>query len=281
MYVKKIWITGASGRLGATLYRYLDPLELEILTTDRNIVDITNIREVNKYAERIRPDIIINCSGFSSRNYCESNPDDAYRLNGIGAKNIAIASRKAKAKLVHLSTGDVFEGNSIKAYREIDPVNPMNVYGKSKYFGEEMVRTFAPRHFIIRVSRLYSKENEFVESIINEAKTKGEVLVPKNQFASPTPAYELAKFILYLIDTREYGTYHASCEGVCSRKKFAEKVLEFSGMNDICVKEVERENESEYKAQYLALENYILKLTGAYKFKNWEEALEDYIKKEV
>ncbi|MDO4594862.1 MAG: NAD(P)-dependent oxidoreductase [Tissierellia bacterium] len=279
MYVKKIWITGASGRLGSTLYRYLDPLELEILATDKHVVDITNSKEVNQFVDRNRPDIIINCSGLTKRNYCQEHENEAYLLNGVGAKNIAIASRRARSKLVHLSTGDVFDGNTLSPYKETDTANPVTVYGKSKYFGEKMVRQFTPYHFIIRTSRLYSKENGYVEDIIKQAKENKEVNVPKNQFASPTSAYELTKFILYLIDTTEYGTYHASCKGVCSRKEFAEEVLKILNIN-AKVKEV-RDEQIDFKPQFLALQNFILDITDGYNFSHWKQALRKYLENEV
>lgn len=280
MYIDKIWITGASGRLGSTLYRHLNPLDMEILATDKNIVDITNSKQVNKYVERNRPDIIINCSGLTKRNYCETHEDEAFLLNGLGARNIAVAARRVKAVLVHLSTEEVFDGTNLIPYREIDEPNPISVYGKSKNYGEKFVREFVPGHFIIRPSRLYSRENHFVEDIIEQAKKSKEVVVPKNQFFSPTSAIELTRFLLFLMNTSEYGTYHASCTGVCSRKEFAEEILKLTGI-EAEIKEIEGDSQADFRPQYLALENYILNLTKEFEFLDWKKALSDYIDMEV
>lgn len=279
MNIDKIWITGVSGRLGSILYQYLNPMDIEILATDKDVVDIRNSKEVNDFAIRNRPNIIINCSGISSRDECEDDYKKAFLLNSIGAKYIAIAANKIKAKLVHISTADVFDGNTISPYTEFDIPSPTTVYGKSKLLGEKMVQRFCTKHFILRTSRLYSRENRYIENIIEEAKT-GVVKVPKAQFASPTSAYELAKFIIYIINTSEYGTYHASCTGFCSRKEFAKKVLKLMNI-DAVIEEVYEYDSVDFKPQYTALENLLLNITGSYTFPSWSYALEKYIEYEV
>ncbi|MCI5839642.1 MAG: NAD(P)-dependent oxidoreductase [Peptoniphilaceae bacterium] len=278
MYQKKVWLTGSNGRLGQTIQRFLNPYEIEILATDKDQVDITNSFATNQFVDRNRPEIIINCSSVSNRKFCEENPIEAFRVNGIGARNVAIASNRGRAKLVQLSTEEVFDGKSFESYKEYDKVNPVTVYGKSKEMGEEFVKSFARKYFIIRTSRMYSLENKFVESIIEEAKNTGKVVVPKNQFTNPTSAIELAKFILRLIETSEYGLYHASCKGVCSRKEFAQKVLELSQIKADVV-EVEDKENIEFRQVHLALKNFILDITGVYEFSTWQSALEEYINK--
>lgn len=278
MRINTIWITGAKGRLGKTLFRYLDPLEMEIIATDKEEVDITNQDEVNIFVDRNRPKFIINCSGLTKKDECEEDPDKAYLLNALGAKHIAIASNRVRANLVHLSTADVFSGDTDRAYKEIDPVSPNTVYGKSKYLGEEFVRDFAHRYFIVRVSRLYSKENNLVEKIIDQAK-EGRVLVPKNRYGSPTSTYELTKFLLKVMDSNAFGTYHASCEGSCSFEDFARKILDFTKLKaDIAY--IEDESSVYNQKTFRGIDNYYLDLLGLNSFKSWEDALEDYLRKE-
>lgn len=275
---EKIWISGSSGRLGTSMLRLLDPLDAEIVATDKNEVDITNQAEVSQFVGRIRPHIIINCSGWSNRDKCEDNPDGAFLLNAIGAKNIAIASNKYMAKLVQLSTADVFDGKSDKLYTEFDQVNPQSVYGKSKLAGEDFVREFSNYHFIIRVSRLYSRENKFVENILKEAQS-GEVRVAKDLYTSPTSAHELANFLIELIDTNSFGTYHASCEGYTSMKEFAQEILAYTG-KDVPVIETENNPSLAYRPGFYALEDYILNITGDYKLPHWKDTLHQYIDRE-
>ncbi len=275
---EKIWISGSSGRLGTSMLRLLDPLDAEIIATDKNEVDITNLDEVTQFVGRIRPHTIINCSGLSNRDKCEANPDAAYLLNAIGARNIAIASNKYMAKLVQLSTADVFDGKSFKSYTEFDKANPLNVYGKSKFEGENYVREFSNHHFIVRVSRLYSRENQLVENILKEAE-KGEVRIAKDLFVSPTSAHELANFLIKLIDTNYYGTYHASADGYTSMKDFAAEILSYTGKNATIIETFDDERLSQ-KPGFYALDDYILKITGGDKIPNWKETLHQYIDRE-
>lgn len=278
MRINTIWITGAHGRLGSTLFRYLDPLEAEIIATDKEEVDITNQREVNLFVDRNRPKIIINCSGLTKRMKCEENPDDAYLLNGLGARNIAIASNRVNAKLIQLSTADIFDGQTIHPYKETDKPNPNTVYGKSKYLGEKFVKEFADRYFIVRVSGLYSRENNFVESIIDQAK-EGVVTVPKSRYGSPTSAYELSKFLISIMNTNSYGTYHASCTGTCSSRAFAQKILEFTKI-DAKIEDVRKVDRIDFEPAFRGIDNYFLDLLGINTFSTWEDALKEYLRKE-
>ncbi|MDU5913943.1 MAG: NAD(P)-dependent oxidoreductase [Anaerococcus vaginalis] len=278
MRINTIWITGAHGRLGSTIFRYLDPLEAEIIATDKDEVDITNQEEVNLFVDRNRPKIIINCSAITNRLNCEEDPDKAYLLNALGAKNIAIASNRVRAKLIQLSTADVFDGQTIHPYKEIDKANPNTVYGKSKFMGEEFVKEFANRYFIVRVSRLYSKENNLVESIIEEAK-KGLVTVPKSRYGSPTSAYELSKFLISIMDTNAYGTYHASCEGTCSFRAFAQKILDITKI-DAKIEEKRDADRIDFEPAFRGIDNYFLNLLNINTFSTWEDALEEYLRRE-
>lgn len=215
---------------------------------------------------------------MTNRLKCEDNPDKAYLLNALGAKNIAIASNRVRAKLIQLSTADVFDGQTIHPYKEIDKVKPNTVYGKSKFMGEEFVKDFANRYFIVRVSRLYSKENNLVESIIEEAK-KGLVTVPKSRYGSPTSAYELSKFLISIMDTNAYGTYHASCEGTCSFRAFAQKILDITKI-DAKIEEKRDSDRIDFEPAFRGIDNYFLNLLNINTFSTWEDALEEYLRRE-
>ena len=275
---EKIWISGCSGRLGTSMLRLLDPLDAEIIATDERGVDITNQEEVSHFVDRVRPHTIINCSGLSNRDKCEQNPDAAYLLNAVGARNIAIASNKYMAKLVQLSTADVFDGKSKLPYTEFDQPNPQSIYGKSKLAGENYVREFSNYHFIVRVSRLYSRENQFVEDILKEAKS-GQVVVSKDLYMSPTSAHELANFLIELINTSSFGTYHTSADGFISMHDFTSEILSYTGVKaDI----IESSEYTSLKSRpgFFALDDYILKITGGYKIPHWKDTLHEYIDRE-
>lgn len=275
-YGTQVWISGANGRVGSELVKLLNPTEYDILTTDIDEVDITNSKDVNVYVDMQRPDVIINCSGLTDVEYCEENPEEAFKVNAIGAKNLAIAATRIDAKLIQISTDDVFNGKSDKAYKEYDEVNPETIYGKSKLLGEEYIKHFSFTYFILRSSWLYGG-NQYVENIIEEAEQNGRVIVAKDQVGSPTSSRELAKFILALIDSYDYGIYHAACLGEADRAEFAREVLRLKNI-DAKVEEVEDLKGFTKRPSYSALDNFILRITDLYKFPTWEEGLAEYIK---
>lgn len=274
-YGTQVWIAGANGRVGRELVKLLNPTDYDILETDINEVDITNSKDVNIYVDIRRPDVIINCAGLTDVNYCEENPEEAFKVNAIGAKNLAIAATRINAKLIQLSTDDVFDGKNNKPYREYDKVNPETKYGKSKLLGEEYIKHFSNTYFILRSSWLYGGNN-YIENIISEAKTNGKVFVPINQVGSPTSSKELAEFILLLIDSYDYGIYHASSIGECSRGEFAREILKLKKIKAE-VEEVDNLEGFEKRPNYSALDNFILKISDIYEFPTWQKALSDYI----
>ena len=151
----KVWIAGASGQIGRALNDVLDPMQIEALNTDLDELDITDTDEVINFGTVNRPDVIINCTGMTDTDECEANPEHAYRVNALGARNLSIVARKCGSKIVQLSTDDVFDGQSKKPYTEFDDTNPLTVYGRSKRAGENYVKEFTHKHFIIRSNWVY------------------------------------------------------------------------------------------------------------------------------
>ena len=172
----KVWIAGANGQIGRALNDVLDPMQIETLNTDLDELDITDTDEVINFGSINRPDVIINCTGITDTDECEKNPEHAYRVNALGARNLSIVARKCGAKIVQLSTDDVFDGKSKKPYTEFDDTNPLTVYGRSKRAGENYVKEFTHKHFIIRSNWVYGKGgNNFVNRVLETAE-KGQAL---------------------------------------------------------------------------------------------------------
>lgn len=276
----KIWITGSTGQIGSAINKVLNPLGYEVFDTDHEVLDITNVEEVLNFCKVNRPQVIINCAGIASEQECYNNPELAYKVNALGARNVAIAAQKINAKIVQISTDDVFDGSNDTPITEFEKTNPVSVYGKSKLCGENFIKEFAPKHFIIRSSWVYGKGNNFVTYILDKAK-RGEVLnIAKDQKGTPTSAKELARFILHIINTNEYGTYHFTCDGRCSRIDFTKEILKIAKINNIVINEVVK-SDSEYSMNhpsYAVLDNFIIRLENKYKAKSWEDALTEFIK---
>ena len=145
--MQKIWVCGARGQIGQAVNDVVDKLEFEMLDTDVDDLDVTDTDEVLRFGEMNRPDIIINCSGMTDISSCEENPSQAFKVNALGARNLAIVAAKMQAKMVQLSTDDVFDGKSTEPYTEFDITNPGTVYGKSKLAGENYVKEFTTQTF--------------------------------------------------------------------------------------------------------------------------------------
>jgi len=284
--MKRVMITGASGQLGLALYDYLgnnQQYELFLSRFSRsegNIsqLDISDQAAVDAYVDEYRPDIIINCAAMTAVDLCESEQEKAYRINALGPKYLAQAADRCGAKLVHISTDYVFDGKSDRPYTEEDMPNPINVYGKTKLAGEEFVKEYCKRHFILRVAWMYGEGKNFVRTMLNLAKNKNVIRVVADQFGSPTSATEVAKVIMYLMGTEKYGIYHASCEGYTSWFDFAAAIFEEAGIEA----QLEPIPTSEYptpakRPAYSVLDNKALRERHGYFMSEWQDALHEYM----
>ena len=255
-----------------------DPMQIEALNTDVDELDITDTDEVINFGTVNRPDVIINCAAVTDTDLCEKEPELAYRVNALGARNLSIVARKIGAKMVQISTDDVFDGIRHTPYTEFDDTNPKTVYGRSKRAGENYVKEFTHKHFILRSNWVYGNGNNFVNRVLHAADTKDELLIASDQFGSPTSAKDLARIILYLIKTNEYGTYHATCQGVCNRYEFAQEVLKLAGKRITLRPVVTSESDlSSARPAYAVLDNFILRIINVYEMPDWRASLKEYM----
>ena len=278
----KVWIVGSEGQIGEAINEMLNPLEIEALNTDKNELDITQTDEVLRFGEINRPDVIINCAALTDVELCEKEPEHAFRVNALGARNLSIVARKTGAKMVQLSTDDVFDGFGKRPYTEFDDTNPITVYGKSKLAGEKYVKEFTHKHFIIRSNLVYGTGNNFVNRVLASADEGQALSVAEDQYGSPTSARDLARIILYLIRTNEYGTYHATCKGVCSRYEFAKEVLRLSGKKEqLNPVPTPQSDLSSARPAYAVLDNFILRIIDVYDMPDWKESLAEFMKERM
>ncbi len=275
MSVTRIWIAGAGGRLGSALYRrFSGNTDYRLVTSDRD-VPVENVAEVGRFADLNHPDIIINCAGLTDVRLCEEKPEEAYKINAIGARNLATAARRLDAKFIQISTDDVFDGKADAALCEFDDAVPSTMYGKSKYAGEKLVRELTDKHVIVRSSWLYGAGQDFVEQVLATAEKDSAVYLPEDEISSPTSADALAGFIERLMHSREFGLFHASCEGSCSRADFAREILRLAGRTDVPVTSA-AENTA-LRPRFTLLDNMMLRITDLYEMPDWKDALRDYM----
>ena len=277
-----IWITGAEGRLGSALVKLLrKDTDNKVVGTDMD-VDITDMEAVEQAMKVYRPNIVINCASMSDADYCEQHMVGAFKVNALGARNLAAASRGLNAKIIQLSTDDVFSGRLSGHLTEFDTPDPQSVYGKSKLAGENYVRELNPKHLIIRSSWVYGAANEsakedYFSYVVNHGKSGTAFDAPLDRIGSPTSADVLAGFLCCLLDKTEYGIYHASCEGMCSRHEFATAVLALAGYDTSLAKGFFLvENRGRIS---ILLENLMMKMTEIYTMPQWFDELKAYVER--
>jgi dTDP-4-dehydrorhamnose reductase len=233
----KILITGAKGQLGNSLVETFTDHELFLV--DLPEVDLTVYRTTLEYFREVQPDWVIHCAAKTQVDQCELKPDEAYLSNVIATKNAVNACQAVKAGLVYLSTDYVFDGRGNQPYLEYDPCNPLNVYGKTKWQGEEIVKMHLSRFYIIRTAWLFGDVgSNFVRTILKLATEKDVLQVVDDQIGSPTYSRDLATAILHLIPTGAFGIYHVTNEGSCSWFDFTKQILKEAGIIGIKVESI-------------------------------------------
>ena len=287
--MKKILVTGCNGQLGRAIRKEYAASDVEFINTDvvegEGVVslDITDVDAVLKLVRAEKPDVIINCAAHTNVDKCEEQWELAYKINAIGPRNLSIAATEADAKMIHVSTDYVFEGNGTRPYTEFDAPNPVSAYGKTKLEGENFVKEFAKKHFILRTAWLYGDGKNFVKTMLALAENHDELNVVCDQVGTPTSAVELAKMSRYLEGTENYGTFHATCEGDTNWADFAEAIFKRAGknvkVNHVTSKQYKEMNPaSANRPAYSILEDYMIKLTSDFVMADWQDALDVYMK---
>jgi dTDP-4-dehydrorhamnose reductase len=276
----KIWITGYKGMLGYDLVKILDDnAEYELILTDKEDIDITNLDEVLKIVKEEEIELIINASAYTDVDGSQTNKEIAYNVNAIGAKNLAIASKKHDIKLIHISSDYVFNGDKNKPYTENDDVNPINYYGETKLQGEKLIQENMNKYFIIRTQWLYGiNNNNFVKTMLKLSKNNNEINVVNDQYGSPTFSKDLAIAIGELIESNKYGLYHVTNSGDCSWFEFAKLIFKIANINII----VNPVSTSQYptpakRPKYSVLSNKKWVNEGFKPLRSFKESLNEYL----
>ena len=276
----RILITGANGQLGRELAnQYRDKKGVELILAGRSDLDISNVKEVYRFVNENKPDVIINCAALTAVDKCESQIDMAYKINTIGPKNLAIAANEIGAEIVQVSTDYVFDGNTNKLLTEFDEVNPQTIYGKTKLEGEILVKNHNPKHYIVRTAWLYGDGNNFVKTMINLSKTNTTLKVVNDQKGTPTSTVDLAKVIIRLIEDKNYGLFHCTCKGECTWYEFTKEIFRIKGISvEVLPCTTDEFKRPAKRPEYSVLRNYMMELTTGDITRTWQEAIGEYLK---
>lgn len=224
----KILILGCKGMLGSECKQVFSQ-DNQVIAPDKNELDIISWDGVIESLQRVRPDVVINCAGFTDVDACETETFAVRKINIEGPRNLAQCCARFDCKLIHISSDYLFDGQKPmpQPYFEDDVATPLSAYGKSKMDSEVAVRGNSPDYIIVRSGWLYGLNGRnFVKSIVNQAIQKKSIMVANDQFGSPTWAYRLAVQIREILNNKGRGTYHATAEGYCSKFECARYILE-------------------------------------------------------
>ncbi|MFB2704990.1 dTDP-4-dehydrorhamnose reductase [Marinobacter shengliensis] len=226
----RVLITGAGGQLGKCLQDSFKESGHEVIAAGRSELDITNSRSVEGFVLAHEPDVIVNAAAYTAVDKAEAEPDLAFKVNAEAVANLAAAVNKIGAFLIHVSTDYVFDGSSTRPYREIDSVNPMGVYGKSKLAGEREAEK-ANRYVIVRAAWIFSEYgSNFLKTMVRLAGERDSLAIVNDQIGTPTYAGDLASALRVLAEKPPVnGTYHFSGGHHCSWYGFAQEIFQACG----------------------------------------------------
>jgi dTDP-4-dehydrorhamnose reductase len=230
----RILLTGRNGQVGGDLYPLLTSMG-EVLATDRATLDLTDGNKIRERIEQFRPDVIINAAAYTAVDKAEREPELAHAINATAPGVLAEESARCGALLVHYSTDYVFDGTKLEPYVESDPINPLNVYGRTKAAGEQAIRNSGCDHLILRTSWVYSpRGSNFLLTILRLARERDELRIVDDQIGAPTSSEAIATATTQLLKQllvrgrerfKESGTYHLTADGHCSWFEFANEII--------------------------------------------------------
>jgi dTDP-4-dehydrorhamnose reductase len=276
----KILVTGVKGQLGYDICRILTERGIENRGVDIEDFDVTDEAAVKNYIKDYAPTAVIHCSAFTAVDRAEDEIELCTRVNADGTRNIAKAAEAIGAKLMYISTDYVFPGTGEQFYEPGDSTGPLSVYGKTKLLGEEAVRSTTDRHFIVRISWVFGiNGNNFIKTMLRLSETKTDLNVVCDQIGSPTYTYDLSHLLCDMIVTEQYGTYHATNEGVCSWAEFAAEIMQAAGKSTV----IHPIPTSEYPTRASRplnsrMSKDKLEENGFTRLPHWKDALKRYLK---
>lgn len=272
----KIALTGAEGMLGHDVRKIFSDADITPFTL--HTLDITVLDDVMKKIREVKPDFLVHAAAFTDVDRCESEPEKAYLVNGLGARNVVMACEEIKCPIVYISTDYVFDGSKKGPYDEWDETNPINQYGLSKLMGERYVASLTNRFYIVRTSWLYGRNGKnFVETVLRLLSERETIEVVNDQVGSPTFTLDLAIKLKEVIG-KGYGIYHITNAGSCSWYDFAVMIASKKGIQrQIIPTTTERFNRPAKRPANSVLGNTMLRLEGISPLRHWEEALDTYL----
>ena len=227
----KVLVTGSSGLPGRDVLRQLDSRGISCRGADAPEFRVTNREAVYRLVDEYAPDVIVHCAGYTNVDKAESEPATCAAVNGSGAMTMARAALRVGAKMLLLSTAQVFSGDGDRAYTVSAPYGPKNVYAMSMIQAEDAVRSLMTRYYIVRTGSLFGNSKDPVRSVLRAAQDGRSLTLSCDRIIQPTWSKDLARVLCDLIMTDALGIWHARNKGACTPAEFAEMVIKKAGVS--------------------------------------------------
>ncbi len=278
-------VIGANGQLGHDVCRAFAEAGYAIAPFTHADLEITERAAVSAAFAQTRPAVIVNTAAMHNVEQCEADPARAFAVNGIGARNVALAATDIDATVLHVSTDYVFDGTKGSPYTERDCPRPLSVYGNTKLGGEYAVLAIGPRHAVVRSSGLYGSQPcrakgglNFVRLMLKLARERGEVRVVTDEIVTPTYTRDLAVQLVAIADAGVTGVVHATCQGSCSWHDFAAAVFELAGQPIRLLAARSADFPAKVaRPAYSVLDNERLRAAGVDRMPPWRDSLRRYL----
>lgn len=285
-------ILGAGGRLGAALVREWIAAGEHVIGFDRTELPLGNAVRLEQVLGSMEFDSLVNCAALTNVDYCEKNPEEAFKINGEAANEVALLCEQKGARCLHISTDYVFDGASKKPYTETDAANPISVYGSSKRLGEEAVLAAGPQHWVVRVSWVFGPDRpSFVDQVISRALVEERVDAVNDKWATPTYTTDAATLLRPFITPRIEGggVLHLSNSGSCTWQEYGQFALDCAVAEGLALKttKVGGVPMSSIKAfvakrpVHTVMDTSKLLQLGRVRPQSWQEAVKGYVKSQV
>ncbi len=280
--MENVYVTGVKGMLGRAILPIFGE-RYKVFPANLEEPDICDTELISREICDCDPRFVIHLAAMTDVDGCQTDPDQAYRINTLGTRNVALACQRCDAAMVYISTGMVYDGTKENPYTEYDRPAPVNIYGDSKYQGELIISDLLPKYFIFSSCWLFGggmEDKKFVAKIFERAGKSSELKIVDDTFGSPTYTTDLARAILAFIETGLYGRYHCVNGGCVNRFEVAEEILRIAGFTGC---ELKRVSSADFpltapRPRMEALRNYNFELLGLDLMRDWRSALEEYIR---
>lgn len=310
--MKSILILGSKGMLGQELVKIFTNEEYSVTAWDKEDMDVTNEKMAREKIVNLWPDVIINATAYNAVDLCETSDEEKEKAEVLNAKVpglLAEIANDLQSVIVHYSTDYVFDGSQPKyreqgrrapgccgsrcsgcsyldpsgefdGYREYDMPNPISVYGKTKYEGEQLVEKQCQNHYIIRLSKLFGKpaqaegaKRSFFDVIIEKAKLEGKVNVVDGEESCFTYAPDLARKTKELIETAQPGIYHAVNTGTATWYTATKELFKIANIST----EVQKVSPDMFSRPAQRPARSVLISTKTEPMRPWGEAVKEHI----